>query len=78
MSNLLSQRSRYIVPFMTIGNKRLEIKASGWINDLTSRGEHDVYQYIIDSVCPGGGILQSSIGLSYRYEKNEKSILSLL
>lgn len=78
MSNLLSQRSRYIVPFMTIGDKRLELKVSGWINDMTSRGEHDVYQYIIDSVCPGSGILQSSIGQSYRYEKNERSILSLL
>ncbi|MCR5507256.1 MAG: GGDEF domain-containing protein [Lachnospiraceae bacterium] len=78
MGNILKNRTRYIVPFMAVGDKKLEINGSGWVNDMTQRGEHDVYQYIIDSVCPVGGILQSHIGQSYRYEKNEGPVLSLL
>ncbi|MCR5733771.1 MAG: GGDEF domain-containing protein [Lachnospiraceae bacterium] len=78
MGSILGRRSRYIIPFMARTGEILEINGPGWINDLTSRGEHDVYKYIIDSVCPGGGILRSNIGRCYRYEKKERSILSLL
>ena len=77
MDNVIRHRTRYIIPFMTEGDKNPEVIGQGWIKDNMRRGEHDVYQYIIDSVCQGGEMNQSGIGSAFFYERNREVIMPL-
>ena len=81
---------RYIIPFMygknTMDCRNIMLSVSGtkdksggrWHEDTVWRGDHDVYDYVLETFEAGGGSRQTNTGIILRYETDHDVIRSLL
>ncbi len=78
MSEMIINKTRYIIPFMVPLDADVTVPEKHWRLDSVPRGEHDMYQYILDSVHAGRNTMLTNICTAYRYEPDRHPILSLV
>ncbi len=86
---MYDMRNRYILPFLfgssTIACRDIMLsicnKSNGsvhWTEDTVWRGEHDIYNYVLETFEAGGGTRQTNTGIILKYENDGGCIKHLI